>query len=614
MKYTRSDFPNGFLFGAAAPAEPATGLDMHRFTVRWQQIMPDGRIPDARALDQCEQRIDQLLAHSIRPCIVLDHNDIPPALEDIGGWRNRVMADYFAAFSEAVVARMGDRIFNISTLNPSVGIERDPRTNARSLHHQLLAQGAARQEMRSYGMANLGVEVDPLILDTITNGQYPQSLLDRLARHFPENWRDDFSIIAEPIDWCSVVVKEGADIDILMRTTHEQSLPSFVTVAADAGHDLVHSLARVHDALESDTLVHGIFVQSGTDVEALQTIQTSDAQPAPWVRPKGGLHAHWNLVADIGGTNTRLGVVTEGALTDLRKHPTGTVSDLQDALHSLCDEVGTQPRAVVAAGAGPVQDGTIRLTNANLDLSEDALARATGAHHTYVINDFTAAAWSVAEITENDVEVLQGSAAPPLGTRLVVGPGTGLGVGALLYSEGHFHTVSGEGGHVGLSPRHLDEVEVFRAARKIIPECFFDDTLTIEAEMFLSGTGLPVLYQAIGMAEGQPNGMIRSAKDILQDAQDGSDACAVKAARMFTEHLGAIMGDLAVALIPAGGVFLVGGVAEKNRWLFGQDFLRAFNAGGRFDELRRSMNLYVSEQNEFGIVGANNFCKNALAR
>ncbi|KIC37127.1 hypothetical protein RA27_21615 [Ruegeria sp. ANG-R] len=316
----------------------------------------------------------------------------------------------------------------------------------------------------------------------------------------------------------------------------------------------------------------------------------------------------------MGGTNTRLGVVTEGELTDLRKHPTGTVTDLQKALHSLCDEIGTQPRAVVAAGAGPVQNGTIRLTNANLDLSETELAKATGAHHTFVINDFTAAAWSVAEIDEHDVEVLQGEASPPLGTRLVVGPGTGLGVGALLYSEGHFHTVSGEGGHMGLSPRHLDEVEVFNAARRIAPECFFDDTLVIEAEMFLSGTGLPILYQAIEMTEGRTDAATRSAKDILRAAQDGSDACAVKAARMFTEHLGAIMGDLAVALVPEGGVFLVGGVAEKNRWLFGQDFLRAFNAGGRFDELRRGMNLYVSEQDEFGIVGANNFCKNALAR
>ncbi|MDA7967275.1 glucokinase, partial [Ruegeria sp.] len=298
--------------------------------------------------------------------------------------------------------------------------------------------------------------------------------------------------------------------------------------------------------------------------------------------------------------------------TDLRKHPTGTLADLRTALHALRDEIGTDPLAVVAAGAGPVRDGRIRLTNANLDLSEGELARATGSKHTFVINDFTAAAWSVAEITGADVEVLQGVDEPPKGTRLVVGPGTGLGVGALLYSEGHYHTVSGEGGHMGLSPRHRHEVDVFDAARRLVPECFFDDSLTLEAEMFLSGTGLPILYQAVAMAEGQ-TANVRLAKDILQDARDGTDTCAVKTARMFTEHLGAIMGDLAVAMVPTGGVFLVGGVAEKNRWLFGQDFLRAFNAGGRFDDLRRSMNLYVSEQKEFGIIGANNFCKNALA-
>ena len=83
---------------------------------------------------------------------------------------------------------------------------------------------------------------------------------------------------------------------------------------------------------------------------------------------------------------------------------------------------------------------------------------------------------------------------------------------------------------------------------------------------------------------------------------------------MFTEHLGALIGDLSVALIPSGGVFLLGGVAEKNRWLFQDDFLRAFNGGGRFDDLRRGLNLYLSRHVDFGIVGANNFCKNALTR
>ncbi|WP_235962872.1 glucokinase [Ruegeria haliotis] len=331
-------------------------------------------------------------------------------------------------------------------------------------------------------------------------------------------------------------------------------------------------------------------------------------------QPAGAVHEHWNLVADIGGTNTRLGVVSNGALTDLRKLPTGTLPDLLEAFHRLRDEIGTDPQAVVAAGAGPVKNGTIRLTNAHLDLSETELAKATGAQHTFVINDFTAAAWSVAEATIADVAVLQGAASPPAGTRLVVGPGTGLGVGALIYSEGRYHTVSGEGGHVGLSPRHRDEVDVFDAARHIAPGCFFADSLVLEAEMFLSGTGLPILYQAVAMASGQSDTPPRTAKDILQAARDEVDEVAARTARMFTAHLGALMGDMAVTLMPVGGVFLVGGVAEKNRWLFGDTFRDAFNEGGRFSDLRRSMSLYVSEQAEFGIVGANNFCKNALMR
>jgi len=334
----------------------------------------------------------------------------------------------------------------------------------------------------------------------------------------------------------------------------------------------------------------------------------------PYAQPTGAVHEHWNLVADIGGTNTRLGVISNGELTELRKHPTGTLPDLLDALHDLRDEIGTNPQAVIAAGAGPVRNGVIRLTNANLDLSEDALSKATGAEYTYVINDFTAAAWSVAHVGPQDVAVLQGAQTPPQGTRLVVGPGTGLGVGALLYSEGHYHTVSGEGGHVGLSPRHRDEVDVFEAARTLAPDCFFGDSLTLEAEMFLSGTGLPILYRAIALAYGKTDVPPLEAKEVLQNAKSGADPVAEKAAEIFTTHLGVLMGDMAVTLVPTGGVFLVGGVAEKNRWLFDERFIGAFNQGGRFDELRQSMGLYVSEQAEFGIVGANNFCKNAVGR
>ncbi|WP_254444346.1 MULTISPECIES: ROK family protein [unclassified Ruegeria] len=321
----------------------------------------------------------------------------------------------------------------------------------------------------------------------------------------------------------------------------------------------------------------------------------------------------WTLVADIGGTNMRLGVVIDGELTELHKFPTGTNSDLLDAFHATRDVVGSNPLAVVAAGAGPVRDGTIHLTNAQVTLSETDIAKATGAEKTFVINDFTAAAWSVAEIGKDDVQVLQGDPTPPTGTRLVVGPGTGLGVGALLWSQGRYHTASGEGGHVGLAPRYREEVAVFEAARTLVPECFFGDSLAVEAEMFLSGTGLPVLYQAIGLAEGLTDVAARPAKDILQDAQTATDPVAVRCAEMFTTHLAAVIGDISVTLMPFGGIFLLGGVADKNRWLFGEAFRSAFNAGGRFDSVRQGLNLYISNHAEFGVIGANNFCKSALS-
>ncbi len=775
MKYTRNDFPDDFLFGVATSAYQIeghahggagrthwdsfaatpgnvvgaengalacdhlnrfeqdfdlvqdAGFDCYRFSTSWARVLPEGRGHVNQAgLDYYDRLADALLERGIRPCATLYHWELPSTLADLGGWRNRDIAGWFADFTQVIMGRIGDRMYSVAPINEPWCVSwlshfeghhapglRDIRAAARAMHHVLLAHGSAIQTMRSLGMSNLGAVfnlewAEPVddsaaaqqaaaLYDGIYNRfflggvfkkAYPDNVLQGLEPHLPAGWQDDFDTIGAPVDWCGLnyytrklitsadsawpsltevpgplpKTQMGWEIDpdaltrFLKRTAEDYTgdLPIYVTENGMASAERLQDderiaylddhLTAVQQALAADVPVKGYFIWSLLDnyewaygyekrfglvdvnFETLErtpkasfaavkaALSKRAAERQAYRQPSGSLRPHWTLVADIGGTNTRLGVVTDGQLTALHKHPTGTLPDLLDALHDLRDEVGTAPQAVVAAGAGPVRDGRIQLTNANLDLSEDALAKATGATNTYVINDFTAAAWSVAEVTEADVSALQGSATPPMGTRLVVGPGTGLGVGALLYSEGHFHTVSGEGGHVGLSPRTRDEVDIFDAARHLAPECFFDNSLALEAEMFLSGTGLPILYQAAGMAAGQAQPPVRTARDILQDARDGSDPIAVRTADLFISHLGALMGDMAVTVMPAGGVFLVGGVAEKNRWMFGEAFRNAFNAGGRFSELRQSMNLYISEQAEFGIVGANNFCKNALQR
>ncbi len=774
MKYTRADFPKDFLFGvatsayqieghaqggagqnhwdtfAASPGNVArgengdlacdhlnrfpqdfdlvrdAGFDCYRFSTSWARVLPEGRGQVNQAgLDYYDRLADALLERNIRPCATLYHWELPSPLSDLGGWRNRDIAEWFADFTEVIMGRIGDRMYSVAPINEPWCVSwlshfdghhapglRDIRATARAMHHVLLAHGRAIESMRSLGMSNLGAVfnlewAEPaddspkarqaadlydgiynrFFLGGVFNKAYPDNVLKGLEPYLPTGWQNDFDTIGAPVDWCGLnyytrkliapddtawpSLKEvpgplpktqmGWEIEptaltrFLTRAKQEYTgdLPIYVTENGMASPErqqdedridyLNQHLKAVQAALDEDVPVKGYFIWSLLDnyewafgyekrfglvdvdfetlertpkasYNALKTVLTGGTVSLPLAQPAGAIRAHWNLVADIGGTNTRLGVVSDGKLTDLRKYPTGTLPELLEAFHSLRDEIGTDPRAVVAAGAGPVKDGTIQLTNAHLDLSERDIGRVTGAQHTYVINDFTAAAWSVAEISGDEVEVLQGATEPPTGTRLVVGPGTGLGVGALLYSEGRYHTASGEGGHVGLSPRHADEVEIFRAARHIAPDCFFDDSLTIEAEMFLSGTGLPILYRAAGMAAGLADTSVRSAREILEDARNNNDPIARRASHLFTTHLGAVMGDLSVAFMPIGGVFLVGGVAKKNRWLFKDAFRDAFNAGGRFSDLRRSMNLYVSKQDEFGIVGANNFCKSALAR
>ncbi len=610
MNFTRSDFPASFQFGLASLDDGAglngAGFDICRVPIPWG---------DTGLLARCDAQIDALLADGVRPCGVLDRSALPLEIMDSGGWSNRNTAKRFADFAEMAMQRFGDRLYSVSTgVDAQSTHQQSERAKIRGIHHQLLAHGMAVQVMRGLGAQNLGLDLgaEHACIEACAafTRAYPTAWLETHGPHLPERWEGDLNTIASAIEWC------GSTMSAPDSEAALQLIPSdhrvYVTLSASNQSELSDKLAQAKELAAKMPAVQGVFVSS-PEITLLGTLKQGLGHSTPWSRPSATVHAHWNLVADIGGTNTRLGVVIDGQLTSLHKHPTGSRDELHAALHDLCATEGTPPQAVVAAGAGPVRDGTIHLTNAHLTLSESELAAATESKHTFVINDFTAAAWSVAEVGSAEVEALQGPATPPAGTRLVVGPGTGLGVGALIYSEGHFHTASGEGGHMGLSPRHRDEVDVFEAARQLAPECFFGDSLALEAEMFLSGTGLPILYQAVGLASGQIKTPVKTAKDILQTAKDGTDACAVRTAKMFTEHLGAIMGDLAVALVPRGGVFLVGGVAEKNRWLFDQDFLDAFNAGGRFSSLRQEMNVYISRQDEFGIVGANNFCKNALA-
>jgi glucokinase len=315
----------------------------------------------------------------------------------------------------------------------------------------------------------------------------------------------------------------------------------------------------------------------------------------------------WNLVADVGGTNMRIAAISNaGSIVDQRTyHSKGDLDFLQACARFVAEHDGP-PAGVVVAAAGVVANGSVNLTNSNQRFSEAELAQICNASNVKILNDFEAAAWSLATITLSDTLPLQGSADIPHGPRVIIGPGTGLGVGALVWAHGQPLVVPGEGGHVCLSPQSAQEIEYFQELVTLWPEVRVGNRLAVEAEAIVSGTGIPVLYQAIANARAsqvEP----KTSEQVFNLAKTGADENARTTIDLFRRFLGQLAGDLGLVFGAAGGVFISGGVALSNPWIFDDSFLAAFNAGGRHSSWRAKMPVFLYQNPDFGLLGARNY-------
>ena len=314
----------------------------------------------------------------------------------------------------------------------------------------------------------------------------------------------------------------------------------------------------------------------------------------------------WVLIADVGGTNMRLAAMApDGGLLRQETFASKGSQSLEDVCALFAKAQGRAPDHVVIAAAGIVKNGTVQLTNAQQTASESGLAAACATGSAKILNDFEAAAWSLATVSADEVTVLQGDAHFIKAPRLIIGPGTGLGVGALVFSHGQPSVVPGEGGHVAIGPHRAELVPVFEQVIADWPEVAMSD-LTIEAEAFLSGTGVPYFYRALAKVMGVTP-LCTDGAEIFKAAQAGSDPVAARCVALFAEYLGAVAGDLGLAFGATGGVFVTGGVAMKNSWMLDQGFLDAFNAGGRHRGWREGLPVYLYENENFGLVGARNY-------
>ncbi|GAA3512277.1 glucokinase [Streptosporangium album] len=273
------------------------------------------------------------------------------------------------------------------------------------------------------------------------------------------------------------------------------------------------------------------------------------------------------LVADIGGTNARFGLVTEpGGQPEAVAVLAGADHDgLPEAVAAyLADHAGgVQPGAACIAIAGPVEGDRYRLTNAGWSGS----MRDLGIPNAELLNDFEALAASLPYLGAGDLASL-GGPEPSRGVKAVLGPGTGLGVGGLVPAGRGWVPVPGEGGHVTMPVLDDRDHAIVQALRA-------DGLDHVVAEHLLSGPGLARLHRGLALVQGVDAPRL-SASDIVARMDDSLCAETVE---VFCGMLGTFAGNVALTLGTRGGVYLGGGVLPRivNR-VASSDFRRRFEA------------------------------------
>ena len=181
--------------------------------------------------------------------------------------------------------------------------------------------------------------------------------------------------------------------------------------------------------------------------------------------------------------------------------PTGDFPDIETAV----EEVGasptrrSSPRAALIDLAGPIVGDAVDLTNADWIIRPRDMIARLGLEDVILLNDFEALALALTALRPEDVVKIGGGEPSPSGAKVVLGPGTGLGVGALVQAGGAgrelWVPVPGEGGHVAFGPDEADEFPIWP---NIAPEHG-----RISAEVLLSGRGLVALYRAVAKTGGR---------------------------------------------------------------------------------------------------------------
>ena len=304
------------------------------------------------------------------------------------------------------------------------------------------------------------------------------------------------------------------------------------------------------------------------------------------------------VLVDIGGTSIRLGWQSQQAedIKDSVTYACGDFATPRDALRQYCEQNQLKVDRVVLAVAGEISGIEVNITNNHWIFNAGELARELGANEYLLINDFTAQAFSNLALLgpepiimpQHHILLRKGirAAGSPL---LVTGPGTGLGVAALLPSSSGPMVIEGEGGHVSYAPRDENERNVLAALAAEFGH--------VSAERVVSGPGLEAIYQIKNDAK-------LAAPEIGAGAIAGDTKC-LRSVNLMLKSFATVVANAALSFGAGSGIVIAGGVVPRLRDLLDQSgFYERLEDHGRRSEFIADLPIYLAIDKLAGLRGA----------
>ena len=304
------------------------------------------------------------------------------------------------------------------------------------------------------------------------------------------------------------------------------------------------------------------------------------------------------LLADIGGTNARFALLLEdGAPGQVLHLPVADYPTAYDAAAAAMERLGCAqpPASAVLAFAGPVEGGRAVMTNAGWDTTAGELRQRFGFSRVRLLNDYAALALALEHLTEGDRLRIGPARASARGALAVLGPGSGLGVAALLPAEPHGLPLVSEGGHATMAAADGLEADLLAALR--------EDFGHVSAERVLSGPGLANIHRGLARVQGRTVSPLSPAEITRLGLEGGDDLCRLALER-FCLFLGGFAGNVALSYGAQGGVFLAGGILPRfPDFLAASGFRARFEDKGRFRDYLSAIPTWLITREDAAFVG-----------